>query len=434
MDKNVKKKIKRILRIIFPPYRKIIHYYVKQYYEVMHTCHKLDLRERAVIAGNKKLMEQIEFLKFRAYSLNELHESIVQKQWPHDGSFKDKKCLEPFRNIEILPRGEVYTCCSAFLKHGYSIGNIYTTNDFNSIWNSENALKLRYSITNGNFEYCQKTCKYLCNENQEYVFSDQGFPIVSRSKDDKVESYKDCRVKTTPKAITLSCDKSCNLYCPSCRTNLDVLNKADADILYERLMKIVRPMLKDCEALNGLGSGDLFASNACCRFYKTLDIKEFPNLSLNIITNFQLLTEAKWQEFVNLHAFPIKFSISVDAAKKETYEKLRKGGKWENLCKNLEYFKEWRKRPDNKINNLSLNFIIQKDNFEEIEQFCHFAESVNADMIWFQQITNWGTYTDEEFKKVNVFDKDNQNREKALQNLKSVLEKKWTFTIIQNIL
>lgn len=34
-------------------------------------------------------------------------------------------------------------------------------------------------------------------------------------------------------------------------------------------------------------------------------------------------------------------------------------------------------------------------------------------MIWFQQITNWGTYTDEEFREINVFDKDNKNREKS---------------------
>ena len=57
------------------------------------------------------------------------------------------------------------------------------------------------------------------------------------------------------------------------------------------------------------------------------------------------------------------------------------------------------------IEKLSLNFIIQRDNFNEIEDFCHFAESVGADSVWFQQITNWGTYSDEEFNSVNVFDK-----------------------------
>lgn len=416
-----------LLRQILPQYRDSVYAGLKA------RAKEMEERERQVVAGNKKLMEEIEFLRFRAQSLDELHESLAQKKWPHDGSLKDKKCLEPFRNIEILPRGEVYTCCSAFLKHNYYIGNIFT-DEFDAIWNSEKALKLRYSVSNGNFEYCQATCKYLCNEKDEYSVADNGFPIVPRTKEDFAESYKDCRVQTSPQVISLSCDKSCNLYCSSCRKTREVLGKEESDALYERLIKSVRPMLKDCKVLSSLGSGDLFASAACSRFYKTLDIKEFPQLTLSVITNLQLLTPQKWEEFKNLHEFPLKLIVSIDGASKKTYEKLRLGAKWETLCQNLEFFKEWRALPQNKIQLLSLNFIVQKDNFEEIEAFCRFAQSVNADMIWFQQITNWGTYSDQDFKQVNVFDPDNKNYQRAVSNLKSVLEKKWPFAIVQNIL
>ena len=434
-----KKKIKRVIKIacrIFPPYyllEKSRNYYVKAYYNRRRRALEMERREHEVIVGNLKLMEQIEFLKFRAKSLDELHESVVQRKWPHDGSLKNKKCLEPFRNIDILPLGEVYTCCSAFLKHDYYIGNIFQ-DDFDSIWNSEKALKLRYSVSNGNFEYCQANCKYLCDEKDEYSFSDNGFPIVPREEGDTVSSYKDCRVETTPEVISLSCDKSCNLYCSSCRTEREVLSREESDKLYEKLMKVVRPMLKNCKVFHSLGSGDLFASSACSRFYKTLTIQEFPELTLSIITNIQLLTPYKWEEFKNLHDFPLRLIVSVDGACKETYERLRRGAKWETLVENLMFFKEWRKRSENKIERLSLNFIIQRDNFHEIEDFCKFADSVGADTIWFQQITNWGTYSDEEFQSVNVFDKKNEHHDEAMSNLKSVLEKKWSFSIIQNII
>lgn len=41
--------------------------------------------------GNRGLLEEIQFLKFRSRTLDELHESVVQGKWPHDGSFKTKK-------------------------------------------------------------------------------------------------------------------------------------------------------------------------------------------------------------------------------------------------------------------------------------------------------------------------------------------------------
>ena len=441
MTRLFKKKIKLFLRIICPPYKKVMHFYVKKYYDALSDRHKfflrakeMERREAKVIAGNDKLMEQIEFLKYRVQSLDSLHESVAQRTWPHDGSLCKKKCLEPFRNIDILPEGQVYTCCSAFLKHDYYIGNIYEQKDFDAIWNSDKALKLRHSVSNGNFEYCQGVCKYLRDDKAGHTYAENGFPIVPREESDKAASWKDCRVERTPQVISLSCDKTCNLHCPSCRTGVEALGKEESEKLYQTLERTVRPMLKGCKVFHSLGSGELFASAAVSRFYKTLSAKEFPDLTLSIITNMQLLTPAKWDEFKNLREFPLKLIVSVDAAKMETYERLRLGGKWERLVENLEFFREWRKRPDSKIVSLSLNFIVQEANFREIEGFCRFGQKMGADSIWFQRITNWGTYTDEEFGRADVCDASNPNCKAATDALKAVLAQDWPFAIVQNIL
>lgn len=124
------------------------------------TCEALQADNDRVYAGHRGLEEEIHFLKFRAQTLDELHESVVFGRWPHDGSFRDYTCRNPFENVEILPRGEVYTCCSAYLKHNYAIGNIFNE-DFQEIWNSEKARRLRRSVQEGNFEFCQKYCKCL---------------------------------------------------------------------------------------------------------------------------------------------------------------------------------------------------------------------------------------------------------------------------------
>ena len=279
-----------------------------------------------VYAGHRGLEEEINFLKYRISTLDELHESVVQGTGVHDGTLKKYKCMYPFERIELLPRGEVYTCCSSYVKHNYYIGNFYEQS-FDEIWNSERAMKLRYSVSNGNFEYCMETCKWIHKETIESgVDTASTNPIVERVQEDYVGSWEECYLKSLPRFITLTCDETCNLTCPTCRSAVKVLNKEEAERLYERLVAVIRPMLKDCELLGALASGDFFASYALTKFYKTFTIEEFPKLKLYIITNLQLLTPQKWDEMSNLHTIPIRLGVSIDAANKETYEKNRRGG------------------------------------------------------------------------------------------------------------
>lgn len=397
-------------------------------------CDALQKDNDRVYAGHRGLEEEINFLKYRISTLDELHESVVQGTGVHDGSLKRYKCMNPFEKIELLPRGEVYTCCSAYLKHNYYIGNIFEQS-FEEIWNSERALKLRYSVSNGNFEYCMKTCKWLHKENIEIMADTALFnPIVERTREDYVDNWKQCRLDKLPRSITLTCDETCNLTCPTCRNSVKALKKEDAELLYERLETVIKPMLRDCELLGALGSGDIFASYALTKFYKTLTAKEFPKLELYIITNLQLLTPEKWDEMDNLRMFPLRLGVSVDAAKKETYEKNRRGGGWEILCSNLEFIREWRKRADNKIEFLCLNFVIQENNFRQVEEFLKFAEEYGADAVEFQKLQNWGTFSDEEFMQRNVLDKTHTLHDDVCRRLKEVMAKEWKVKIIQNIL
>ena len=342
--------------------------------------------------------------------------------------------MYPFERIEILPRGEVYTCCSANLKHNYYIGNIYEQS-FDEIWNSERVLKLRYSVSNGNFEYCMQNCTWLQKEIIESkADTNSANPIVDRTEEDYVDNWKKCRVECSPHVIALSCDETCNLTCPTCRNVAKALRKEEAERLYERLERVIRPMLKDCEELDALGSGDIFASYALTKFYKTLTADEFPKLKLKIVTNLQLLTLEKWNEMNNLWPIPMKLFVSVDAAEKETYERNRRGGDWEILCTNLLFIREWRKRADNKIEFLCLNFVVQENNFKQIEDFVKFGEEYGADVVEFQKLGNWGTFSDKEFKQRNISDPHNDLYEEACKRLKDVMAQEWKVKIVQNIL
>lgn len=397
-------------------------------------CDVLQRDNDRVYAGHRGLEEEINFLKYRISALDGLHESVVQGTGIHDGSLKKYKCMYPFERIEILPRGEVYTCCSSYVKHNYYIGNFYEQS-FDEIWNSERALKMRYSVSNGNFEYCMENCKWLHKDNIENgTDTATTNPIVLRTEQDNVDSWRECYTEKMPRFITLTCDETCNLRCPTCRSTAKALKKADAEILYERLEDVLRPMLRDCELLGALGCGDLFASYALTKFYATLTAEEFPKLKLYIITNLQLLTPEKWEELGNLHAIPIRFGVSVDAVNEETYKLNRRGGDWKRLLENLSFLREWRKREDNNIEFLCLHFVVQENNFRQVEDFARFGEEYGADTVEFQRLGNWGTFSDEEFAWRNVLNPNHELHEEAVTCLRNVMEKEWKVKIVQNIL
>jgi radical SAM protein with 4Fe4S-binding SPASM domain len=373
--------------------------------------------------------EEINFLKFRAEELDILHDEVVLRNWNDDQKRKKYMCKSPFERIEILPTGEVYSCCSAHLKHNFHFGNIYT-NTLEEIWNSENAKKLRYSVTMGDFEYCNHMCRWL--HNPENTIEQDISPVRLREASNfKYNNYNECTLDYMPREISLSCDETCNLTCPSCRTKYKGLNKEKSDLLYERLMLTVRPMLKGCKHLSSLGSGDIFASSAISRFYKTLSVEELPQLKLLIITNAQLLNEEKWKEFSNLKGMKLDLVISVDAAEKETYEKIRRGGTWENLNNNLKFISRLREKGE--IQKLSFNFLVQNENYKQIEKFMLFAKAWNVDVIEFQKMANWGTFEDKSFVEQDVLNVKNEKYEQVCNILKDSIGKTHDIKIIQNI-
>jgi len=162
----------------------------------------------------------------------------------------------------------------------------------------------------------------------------------------------------------------------------------------------VYPFLKDCEVLTALGSGEFFANNSILRFVKNLSQKQFPKLKVNITTNAQLVTKYRLDELENLHGMLNTFHVSIDAAKKETYEKLRIGAKWEILCKSMDILAEM--KAAGTIDSIHASFVVQAENYRQMPTFIELTKQWNVDTVEFRRLTNWGTYDNDEFKKIDV--------------------------------
>jgi MoaA/NifB/PqqE/SkfB family radical SAM enzyme len=189
------------------------------------------------------------------------------------------------------------------------------------------------------------------------------------------------------------------------------------------LQDFIRPALKNCKSIVLDGCGEFLASKSWERFLKTISKAEFPSLELIFFTNGQLFTPERWEKFSNLKGMPISVGLSIDAASKDVYEELRRGGKWETLCRNMEYISSLKASGD--VVNVTMRFVVQKKNIHQLEDFVLLGKKWNVDTIRFQRLGNYGTFSESEYFDSNVFSQDNPLRAEAVRIMTKLTRDKY---------
>jgi wyosine [tRNA(Phe)-imidazoG37] synthetase (radical SAM superfamily) len=195
------------------------------------------------------------------------------------------------------------------------------------------------------------------------------------------------------------------------------------------LENFVRPALRNCTMLSSLGSGEFFASKPLLKFYQTLSKEEFPQLKLNIMTNGTLLNPQRWETLSNLKGMVNKIHVSIDAVDKETYEKLRRGGKWEVLCNNMEYVSSL--KVSDEIKEFGMSFVVQKENFRQMRDYVTLGKKWNASTVTFRRLKNL-TYSPDVYIDNDVFNKENPHYKEAVQILSDIIKERKDIIISDN--
>ena len=299
------------------------------------------------------------------------------------------RCPRPFDTVLIDKQGSCYLCeCTAWLPQ--SVGNLLIK-PLSEILNSDTASLLQQSIVDESYRYCNnKQCTYLL------------YPgATSQWKD----SIPDKRIKH----IRLAIDDSCNLSCPSCRKEKIFLKSGR---LFETRMLLVDKILDFLKTQTHpiqvhIGSdGDPFASLIYRKFM--MKTKQISNLKYSIQTN-GLLLKKNFHKFKHITDNLDRIGISIDGASKDTYERLRRGGIYELLLENLEFLKSI------KNFDIHLHFVVQVENYHEIESLIDLGLKFGVDKIFLNRITNWNTLKD--FEKHSVADKNHPNNSELIQIL-----------------
>jgi sulfatase maturation enzyme AslB (radical SAM superfamily) len=313
---------------------------------------------------------------------------------------KGRFCPNPFQQLDLEEDGTAFACCSAWLPT--PMGNLkHKTLD--ELWNGNTMQKIRESIYDGSFRYCRHDrCPRIQNDSLQSLEEGElevgiGHAIKSRS----------VVLDTPPLHLNLCNDRSCNLYCPSCRT--ERINHHAGPEYQARLdlqKRLLEPYLngphEQAFTLSVTGSGDPFASKVFRNQLFALNGREYPNMRINLQTNGVLLTPKTWRRMHAIHENIGAVFLSIDAATEQTYNITRRGGHWDTLMENCSRLGEF--RASGQLKYLRFDFVVQLANYTEMPAFVELSRVMGADCAYFSRVLDWGTWPRKEYLQQCVWE------------------------------
>lgn len=306
-------------------------------------------------------------------------------------------CTRAFDHAVINSVLNLHFCCGDWSD---PIGNILSDSP-QEIWSSTIAKIFRLSLINRTYSFCNnKTCVHLIPN-----------PPLAKERMKEIPKVED-----VPRSLEIGIDKTCNLFCKSCRDDI-IIEKGRRKENIDKAKEVILSSgwLDKVETLLLGGQGEVFFS----KVYQDITYAgtEKRN-SLDLRTNGTLLNEKAFKKLKQKYK-ELKIIVSVDAYKQGTYCNLRRSHNpnvYKILSENLEMLAQ--KRKSGELDYFQLNMCVQHDNYKEIPEFINWAYSLGVDKVYLTPIRNWGTYTDEEFEKIRILDDD----KKLKPEVKSILE------------
>lgn len=299
-------------------------------------------------------------------------------------------CKYPFTFTEISKEKQ-WLCCPSWLPV-----NIYESKDFKKNWYSKKSEDIRQSILDGSYKFCD------CINCPNLAELDNG--IVNENTFIKKEEFEFSELsKPSPRVLNMEVDLSCNLKCPSCRPDYINLKEELRGDVNNLIIDIEKNLGTDVETMTLCGGAEPFFSKSIFNFMRNFDSSKFPKLKhIHLHTNANLWTESTWNKISKVHPYVKSCEISIDGATKETYEKVRLGGNWDLLIDNIKFIKTI-----DSLKRIRFSFVVQKNNYKEMYLFYRMIKDITKGTskkieILFNGITDWGSYTKEQFREHEI--------------------------------
>lgn len=267
-------------------------------------------------------------------------------------------CNAPSRVLVVDWKGDCFVCsCEAWLP--VSVGKISDFQTLSAVWQNPVTLALQTDIDRGQFTHCAvDRCGVL-------------------DSDIRYDQY----------LVSINIDESCNLHCPSCRSEpVMVTSGAAFDLKLSQvnhMVDLLEEFDQPCRVVMS-GNGDPLAS----AIMRPLIHRWRPRAdhSVRLFTNGLLLGKQLTDSPILNHID--QYFISIDAGSAPVYERVRLGGRWDRLIENFDWLRD-QQLPAQVL----LMLVLQRENYRDIENFCELVIRYG----WQGSITyleDWGTWRD----------------------------------------
>jgi pyruvate-formate lyase-activating enzyme len=288
---------------------------------------------------------------------------------PDKSSWIPGHCEIPFSTILIDENGNIFLCvCQAYLpKILCNILDIETCEEF---WQLYYNNEIKNSILDKSHRFCKSNCSAIQTAYHK-------LPTTN------FVSYEEL-VKIKPHTLQLCIDNSCNLRCPTCRTEM-ILHHNNFDY-QSRLQKILNKIdmiffkTQSIYKVHLLSGGEFLASKTILNW---MFEKSKQNIRFILQTNGNLIYNYR-DKCSEIFKKTESLFISIDAATPEVYNKVRVGGNWNNLITSLD----WLKVNCPKLN-LFFNYTISSLNYVDTKNFIKFSDKYKPKKIYFSRVENW---------------------------------------------
>ncbi|MBM3253022.1 MAG: glycosyltransferase [Candidatus Omnitrophica bacterium] len=292
-----------------------------------------------------------------------------------------KKCVAGSRFAMLNPFGDVFFC--PILKDK-TIGNIRQEN-FDKIWMSHKAKNIRNFIQEG-ICHCWLVCiifplldetfksesqvMYLSNSQDRYSIETQEENIDHNEKE---FDQKKTILSSTPQIIGIGAHYNCNAKCIFCLDgdypyfNLDIYKG-----FFEKKLGSILPRAR---ALNLCGYGEILLMPDVLLFLDYLN-KTLPHVNKIITTNGVPLSPSILGRIIESK---YNIQISLHTSNKDLHKLLTGIDMFERIIEQIKHLV--RIRPDSRMPGISLVFVINSLNIEDLPNFVRFAIDLGVDEV-----------------------------------------------------
>jgi len=182
-----------------------------------------------------------------------------------------------------------------------------------------------------------------------------------------------------PRTIEIEVTTRCHLKCVFCEQTY--WHEPPRDMSFEQFKNIVDQL--PLKWVGTIGIGTAFLNKD---YMKMLEYLKSKDIFVELYDTFDLIDDKTLEKLVSLKID--KISISMDAATKSTYEKIRVGANFDRVLRNIRKFVEFKKMQKSPLPELWFHYVVTNVNIDEVLPFVDLVRELTNNSNY-ATLINW---------------------------------------------